>query len=98
MGEKKAEKEVRAHCTFHGRVQGVCFRAYAREFANRLGVKGWVRNHWNGDVEAVFEGSKASVEAVIRMCKEEQPHARVASIDVAWGEPEGKWDGFYVQH
>ena len=91
-------EEVRARCIFQGRVQGVFFRANTVEFAHRLGVKGWVKNLPDGHVEAVFEGKKESVEEVIRMCKEEQPHGKVSSADIAWEEAEGGFDGFSVRY
>jgi len=37
-----------------GRVQGVFFRYNTRKIAERLGIKGWVRNCKDGSVEAVF--------------------------------------------
>ncbi|HND33564.1 MAG TPA: acylphosphatase, partial [Myxococcota bacterium] len=36
-----------------GKVQGVWFRASARDEAQRLGLRGWVRNLPDGSVEAV---------------------------------------------
>ena len=48
----------RAHIHINGRVQGVFFRAWVSQQAHRLGLKGWVRNRFDGSVEAVFEGSR----------------------------------------
>ena len=42
---------ARLHATVEGRVQGVSFRYFVTEQAQRLGLKGWVRNRYNGDVE-----------------------------------------------
>ncbi len=36
-----------------GRVQGVAYRAFARDLAQQLGVAGWVRNRPDGSVECV---------------------------------------------
>ncbi len=42
---------VRCRYVVHGRVQGVSFRWYTRDAAQRLGVQGWVRNRRDGTVE-----------------------------------------------
>lgn len=36
-----------------GKVQGVSYRMYTRSIARQLGVRGYVRNLNNGDVEIV---------------------------------------------
>jgi len=61
-------------------VQGVSFRACAREEAQRLAVTGWVRNLHDGDVEAVAEGDPAALEDFIRWCHKGPPHAEVESV------------------
>ncbi len=49
-------KKARAHVLISGRVQGVSFRYYTMEEARRRSLTGWVRNLWDGRVEAVFRG------------------------------------------
>ena len=41
-----------------GRVQGVWYRARARERAQQLGVTGWVTNRPDGSVELCAEGPR----------------------------------------
>ena len=48
-----------------GNVQGVFFRAWTRDEAQRLGVSGWIRNASDGSVKAHVEGSEAGVEQLI---------------------------------
>jgi acylphosphatase len=85
-------EEVKAHVFFSGRVQGVFFRAFTRDNARKLGVRGWVRNLPDGRVEAVFEGPKDKVEKLIYLCRYEHPHARVDDVEIEYGEPEGYSD------
>ncbi|HZC01250.1 MAG TPA: acylphosphatase, partial [Gammaproteobacteria bacterium] len=47
---------IRTRIVISGRVQGVYFRASARDVARAHGVFGWVRNRAEGDVEALVEG------------------------------------------
>jgi acylphosphatase len=49
-----------------GAVQGVGFRWYTREAAQRLGLAGWVRNRPDGSVEIAVEGDEALVEQFLR--------------------------------
>ena len=79
-----------------GRVQGVNFRASAREQALGAGVEGWVRNRDDGRVEAVFEGSAAAVRRMISWCYSGPRPARVDRVDVEWQPPTGQERGFRI--
>lgn len=48
--------KVRKHFIFHGRVQGVGFRFTVRQLASQLNLTGWVRNQYDGTVEACVQG------------------------------------------
>ncbi len=82
---------------FHGRVQGVYFRAQCAEKAEALGLNGFVRNRSDGSVEAVFEGDKSDIEACVEWNRTSQPYARVESAEVTWSEPKGDARGFHVR-
>jgi acylphosphatase len=73
----------------HGSVQGVFFRDTARRLARQRGVAGWIRNNWDGTVEAVFEGEPEAVEALVAFCREGPRGADVERVDVNDEEPEG---------
>jgi acylphosphatase len=87
---------VRSRAIVHGHVQGVFFRDSVRRLAERLGVSGWVRNNWDGTVEAVLEGDRDGVESVVAFMREGPRGARVDRVDVADEEPEGLF-GFDVR-
>jgi acylphosphatase len=87
---------ARAHAVVHGRVQGVFFRAEARDRARSLGLAGWIRNRHDGAVEAVFEGELERVESMVRWCERGPSGAAVESVDVEWEEPQGE-RGFEVR-
>jgi acylphosphatase len=86
---------VRTHVVVSGRVQGVFFRDSIRRLAERHGVAGWVRNTWDGTVEAVFEGEPDGVDRLVEFCREGPPGARVENVDVSAEAPEGL-SGFRV--
>lgn len=65
-----------------GKVQGVWYRAWTSQEADRLGLVGWVRNRSDGSVEAVFSGSADAVDAMIEACRTGPPMARITEIHV----------------
>lgn len=79
---------TRRRVVVHGRVQGVFFRGSTVERAREIGVNGWVRNRSDGTVEAVFEGSAAQVQEMLRFCREGPPWARVDRVEEFEEEPE----------
>jgi len=90
--------KVRAHAIISGRVQGVFFRSETQDEAVRQSVTGWVRNLPNGRVEAVFEGEKDKVEALIEFCRRGPPGARVTRVDVTWGNYTGEFKSFSIRY
>lgn len=81
--------KTRAHVFVSGIVQGVGYRFATLDAANQMGVSGWVRNLPDDRVEAVFEGTKAAIENMIRWCHEGPPAAVVKDVMVEYEEPEG---------
>ncbi|MGD9363394.1 MAG: acylphosphatase, partial [Desulfobacterales bacterium] len=88
--------KVRVHAIISGRVQGVFFRMETKQAADRLGVFGWVRNRRDGTVEALFEGDRDRVDAVLEWCKEGPGHAQVSDIKLDWEDYAGEFSGFGI--
>lgn len=90
MGDQPSADRLRAHVWVSGRVQGVYFRAYAEDEAAFRKVAGWIRNAPDGRVEAVFEGNRACVEAMIHWCRRGSPASVVTDVQVVWEAPQGE--------
>jgi acylphosphatase len=69
-----------------GRVQGVGYRAWTVATANKLNIKGWVRNLSDGTVEALFSGADPSVSAMFEACKKGPPASHVDRIETFTSE------------
>ena len=80
-----------------GHVQGVFFRAWTKQQADRLGLSGWVRNCRDGSVEAQVEGEETAVGQMIALLHDGPPAARVDRVETAVAEP-GEGEGFAVRH
>lgn len=72
---------IARHVRVTGRVQGVAFRAWAKEMAEDLDVRGWVRNNPDGSVEAHVEGDEGRVEDFIGQLRHGPALARVDDLD-----------------
>lgn len=88
----------RAHVIISGRVQGVGFRYNTLDMAQRLNLTGWVRNTWDGRVEAVFEGPAEVVKQAVAWCHHGQRPARVEQVQVSYETATGEFNYFRVTH
>lgn len=89
---------ARVHLFIEGRVQGVFYRAFTRDSAARLGLKGWAKNLYDGRVEVVFEGDKEDIEEAIQECRKGPPGSSVHEIEVVWEEYSGNYKGFEIKY
>ena len=76
------------HLVIKGKVQGVFFRATAKDVADEIGVKGWVKNTEEGNVEVMASGSDAQIQKFIAWCKTGPKRAIVTDVMVANTEEE----------
>jgi acylphosphatase len=82
------------HVLIEGRVQGVGFRYFVIEVAQRLGVTGWVRNTYDERVEVVAEGDRSALDQLLAALHRGPRSAVVTHLDVHWGQPTGKYNHF----
>jgi acylphosphatase len=74
---------ITRHLHIYGTVQGVWYRESMRQEAEQLGVAGWVRNRFDGSVEALVQGAPQAVEAIIEWCKLGPERAEVTRVEIA---------------
>ncbi len=72
-----------------GRVQGVGFRWWTVDTAERLGLRGWVRNRRDGSVEIHAIGQQDRVEALALACESGPRAARVTAVERFPAEDDG---------
>lgn len=88
----------RMHVIVSGRVQGVFFRAFTQDTAQSLKLTGWVRNLFDGRVEAVFEGKDEDIDTMLEWCKKGPPHAVVKHVDASEEPYTGEFRDFRVTY
>ncbi len=71
-----------------GQVQGVYYRASFKAEADRLGLKGWVRNLADGRVEFFVRGAGSTVDAMLAWARQGPRGARVDQIHTADADDE----------
>ncbi|MGN6514082.1 MAG: acylphosphatase [Lysobacteraceae bacterium] len=79
-----------------GRVQGVAFRAHAREEALRHGLRGYARNLVDGRVEVVACGEGDAIEALAAWLRRGPLLARVDDVERQAVEREVIGEGFFT--
>lgn len=70
------------HLLIKGIVQGVYYRASAKEVAESLGLVGWIRNTAEGNVEALVSGTSYQLQDFVDWCRIGPSGAVVTGIDV----------------
>lgn len=80
-----------------GRVQGVGYRYTAERIANELGIRGWVRNQRDGNVELHIEHEREeALEIMMNRLRNEPATARVTGLRYEPTQPQG-FDGFDIR-
>ena len=81
--------------TIKGKVQGVFYRATAKDVADLTGVKGWVKNLPDNNVEITATAAEETLQKFINWCKQGSPKARVDDVIVEELDHE-EFNGFRI--
>ncbi|MGI9294550.1 MAG: acylphosphatase, partial [Pseudomonadales bacterium] len=68
------------HLLISGRVQGVGYRWFTRNSAQKEGLLGWCRNTTDGRVEALLYGDPAAIKRCIQQLQQGPPSSEVGHI------------------
>jgi acylphosphatase len=89
---------ARVHILVEGLVQGVGFRWFVLRRAEAAGIKGWVKNLYNGKVEIEAEADRSLLEEFIKEIKVGPRSAHVTNLRIEWKENKPQEsDGFEVR-
>lgn len=72
-----------------GTVQGIFFKNFTKENADKLDLRGFVRDLEDGTLEVVVEGEKDNIARLIEILKKGPAHSQIRNINVE----ERKWSG-----
>jgi acylphosphatase len=78
-------------------VQGVYFRDFVRQNAQRLHLTGWVRNTPDDKVEVVAEGEDVALTHLTLMLEKGTPMSRVDEVQVSYAPPTGEFTDFQIR-
>ena len=94
--------QAHVHIIVEGLVQGVGFRWFVARRAQALGVHGFVKNLYNGNVEIDAEGDRSIPEELIAVVKVGPRSAHVTNMRLEWNEQQlantpGHHTGFEIR-
>lgn len=83
-----------------GKVQGVFFRDFAKQNANKLGIVGYAKNLRNGGLEILAQGEDRKLEEYIKLCKRGPIFAKVENVELSEEliEDESEHEFFDIRH
>ncbi|MEA2037804.1 MAG: acylphosphatase [Nanoarchaeota archaeon] len=87
----------RAHLIVSGRVQGVWFRDTTNKVASKLGLKGFVRNLPDGNVEVIAEGNEEKIKKLVKFCHDGPEHADVNNVDISYEDSKDEFTTFSIR-
>ena len=93
------EKELkRSEIIVNGLVQGVGFRYFVVQAAQKLGLKGYTKNLFTGEVLTVVEGEKFLIEELYNKLKTGPRYADVKNASIQWSEFKNEFKTFEITY
>lgn len=91
-------KTKRYYAVFEGNVQGVGFRFFAQQEAEKLGLTGWVRNRSDGKVDIEVDGEELKVMTFLKNLKSKHPWANIVSENHTEKTVSDIYTGFKIRY
>ncbi len=88
----------RAEIIVNGLVQGVGFRYFVVRLAEKLELKGYTKNLFNGEVYTIVEGEHFIIEEFFNKIKIGPIHANVKNASIKWSEYKNEFTRFEVRY
>ena len=85
-----------AKIVISGTVQGVFYRQFVKDNVDEFGLKGFVRNLENGDVEIVVEGESENIKKLVEVLKKGPVHAQIRNVSVEERSYSGDFKEFKI--
>lgn len=89
--------DKRIHATITGRVQGVGFRSFVEDEADTLGLTGWVRNLYSGEVEVVAEGNENDLLVFCQKIKTGPSLSYITDFKMEWLPATSEYRNFNIR-
>ena len=86
------------HIIVKGIVQGVSFRYFASYNARHLGIHGYVKNLYNGEVEIKVQGEPQNLQPFLEKIKLGPPAARIDDIKIEEDPEQIEYDSFEITY
>ena len=83
--------------TISGKVQGIYFRKKTKELADKLGIRGWVRNNNNDTVSVWAEGEEKDLQRLTKESYNAPDGGSVSNIQAIWKDATDKFSNFNIE-
>jgi acylphosphatase len=81
-----------------GFVQGVGYRYFIYREATEIGLNGYTKNLWSGEVEIVVEGEEWQITSLFEKAKQGPMRSRVSNIKIIKENSKSEFTKFEIRH